>query len=63
MTYSFWLEQTVAVSRWLDASARIGATSLDRSPGVFTRGVADRARSDAGKVSNVLVLLTKFTAV
>jgi hypothetical protein len=60
MTYSFWLEQTIAVSRWLDASARLSATSTDRSPGIFTRGVADRSRNEAAKVANVLVLLTKF---
>jgi len=62
MTYSFWLEQTVAVSRWLDASARLSATSTDRSPGIYTRGVAG-ARNEAAKIGNVLVLLTKFTSV
>ena len=62
MTYSFWLEQTVAVSRWLDASSRLSATSTDRSPGVYTRGSAER-RIEAGKAGSVLVLLTKFTSV
>jgi hypothetical protein len=63
MTYSFWLEQTVSVSTWLDASARIGATSLDRAPGVFTRGAPDRSRNESSKTGHVLVLLTRFTSI
>jgi hypothetical protein len=63
MTYSFWLEQTIAVSRWLDARSRLTATSTDRSPGIFTRGSGDRSRNEAAKPGPVLVLLAKFTSV
>jgi hypothetical protein len=61
MTYSFWLEQSISVSHWLDASARIGATSLDRSPGVYTRGgPAGPARSTA-KGERIIVILDRFS--
>jgi hypothetical protein len=63
MTYSFWLEQTVAVSRWLDASARICATSLDRSPGVYTGGVGAAPKSEAAKGPRILVLLDRFSTM
>jgi hypothetical protein len=61
MTHSYWLAQAVAVSRWLDSSAAAGATSLERSPGVYTTS-AGRPRNEH-KVSNVLVVLTRFTSV
>lgn len=62
MTHSYWLAQTVAVSKWLDSSADAAATSLDRSPGFFTRN-AELQRGERGRMSNVLVILTRFTSV
>jgi hypothetical protein len=63
MTYSFWLEQTVAVSRWLDASARVSATSLDRSPGFYTGGAAAMPQKNPAKGPRVLILISKFTTM
>jgi hypothetical protein len=63
MTHSYWLAQTVAVSAWLDSRGEAGATSLDRSPGFFTRSSAEHSRNGSARIANVLVILTKFTAV
>jgi hypothetical protein len=62
MTHSYWLAQTVAVSQWLDSRAAGGATSLDRSPGCFTRS-AEGPRAERAKAGNVLVILTRFTSI
>lgn len=62
MTHSYWLAQTVSVSTWLIAGTDTGVTSVDLSPGVFTRGDA-AAPNNAAKRPRILVMLAKYSTM